>query len=205
MDSPAEAYLRELRHALRRDPLLARRVIEEARDHLTLIADEERRHGMSQHEAEEAAVRRFGPAGPLAVQFDGFSLPLKIMVGLSAGMTLMVALWLITVIVAILPARDPARIPLWTGLAAGFLIYSGLTLAYLIVGPKQPVLRATVLALSVVAIALGAYGVVRMATATSGHFEGYLLLMGLILAGHGIVALIDTAMSAAIARRIAAH
>src|SRR5690348_3917110 len=106
---------------------------------------------MSQHEAEEAAVRRFGPAGPLAAQFGGFSLPLKIMVGLSSAMTIAVALWLFSVIAFVLPSRDPSRIPMWTGVAIGFLVYSGLCLAYLIVGPRQVVLRTVVLALSVAA------------------------------------------------------
>jgi len=207
MDSPIGKYLAELRHALRRDPLLARRVVEEAADHLREIVAEERRNGMSQHEAEEVAVRRFGPAGPLAAQFGGFSLPLKIMVGLSSAMTIAVALWLFSVIAFVLPSRDPSRIPMWTGVAVGFLVYSGLCLAYLIVGPRQVVLRTVVLALSVAAIGLGAYGVQQMISAAGSgrHFEGYLLLMGLIIACHGIVALVYAAVSVAIARQIAAR
>lgn len=205
MDSPAREYLRQLCHELRRDPLLARRVIEEATDHLHEIVAEERRNGMTQHEAEEAAVRRFGPAGPLARQFDVFSLPLKILVALASVITVLVALWLFTVIAWVLPAHDPARIPLWTGVAVGFLVYSGLCIAYLVLGPRLWPLQAVVLILSVVAIGLGVYGVVQMvqAAASGRHFEGYLLLMGLILAGHGIVAFTYTALSAVIARRIA--
>ena len=207
MASPAEEYLRQLRHELRRDPVLARRVVEEARDHLEEVVTEERRKGVSQHEAEEAAVRRFGPAGPLARQFDGFSFPLKVLVTLSSLVTVAVALWLFTVIAWVLPARDPGRIPLWTGVAVGFLVYSGLCITYLVVGPRYRPLQVTVLSLSVAAIALGALGVVQMVQASSSgrHFEGYLLLMGLILGGHGLVAFIYTAMSAAIARRIGAR
>jgi hypothetical protein len=207
MDSPARDYLLRLRHELRRDPLLARRVIEEATDHLEQIVAEERRNGMSQIEAEEAAVRRFGPPGPLAVQFDVFSLPLRVMVGLSSAMTIAVALWLFNVIAFVLPSRDPARVPLWSGVAIGFLAYSGLCLAYLVAGPKHTMLRGVVLTLSVVAIALGAWGVVQMVVAASSgrNFEGYILLMGLILAGQGVVTLAYTAMSVAIARRIAAR
>lgn len=186
MDSPAREYLRQLRHELRRDPLLARRIIDEATDHLEQIVTQERRNGMSQHEAEQAAVCRFGPAGPLAHQFDGFSLPLKILVALASIMTVVVALWLFTVIARVLPARDPARIPLWTGVAIGFLVYSGLCIAYLVLGPRHGPLRAIVLLPSVVAIGLGLFGVVQMvqAASTGRHFEGYLLVMGLILAGH---------------------
>jgi len=205
MASPSEEYLRQLRHELRRDPLLARRVIEEAADHLAEIVAAERRQGMSQHEAEEAAVRRFGPAGPLARQFDGFSLPLRVMLGLASLMTLAVAAWLASVIAFVLPRHDPARIPMWTGIAFGFVIYSGLCVAYLILGARARTLRAIVLVLSLAAIGLGGYAVAQMVWAQHGHFEGYLLLMGLILAGHGLIALLNTALSFAIARRVAAH
>jgi len=204
MDSPRDEYLRQLRHELRRDPLLARRVIQEAADHLDEIVAAERRQGMSRHEAEEAAVRRFGPPGPLARQLDGLSLPLKVMLGLASLLTIAVAAWLANVIALVLPRHDPARIPMWTGVAIGFVAYSSLCLAYLLIGARARILRAVVLLLSLVAIALGGYAVARMVWARHGHFEGYLLLMGLILAGHGLIAFANTALSLVIARRIAA-
>lgn len=162
---------------------------------------------MSEHEAEEAAVRRFGPAGPLAAQLGGFALPLQLMVGFSSAMTIAVALWLFSVIAFVLPARDPSHIPMWTGVAIGFLVYSGLCLAYLIIGPRLAALRFVVLALSVAAIVIGVIAVWHMiGPGSSGrHFEGYLLLMGFILAVHGIVTLVYAAISVAIARQIAAH
>ena len=204
---PLGVYLQQLRHELRRDPLLARRISEEAADHLEQIVAEERRKGMSQHEAEQAAVNRFGPPGPLAHQFDGFSFPLKVMLVLASLMTLAVAAWLVSVIAFVLPVRDPGHVPLWTGVAAGFLVYSGLCIAYLLLGARLAWLRAVVLALSLVAIGLGAYAVARMVreSATGAHFEGYLLLMGLILAAHGLIALANTAVSMIIARRLAAR
>jgi hypothetical protein len=202
---PLEAYLQQLRHELRRDPMLARRVVEEARDHLEQIVTEERRRGMSQLEAEHAAVNRFGPPGPLARQFDRFSLPLKVMLAIASLMTLAVAAWLVSVIALVLPRHDPARIPLWTGVAFGFLVYSSLSIAYLVLGARARALRAIVLVLSLAAIALGAYAVIRMVQAPDRHFEGYLLLMGLILAGHGLIAFCNTALSMVIARRLAAR
>jgi len=212
MDSPRtesalRAYLQQLRHELRRDPLLAHRVVEEARDHLEQIVAEEQRHGMSQHEAEQVAVSRFGPPGPLARQFDGFSLPLKVMLAVASLMTLAVAAWLASVIAFVLPVRDPMHIPLWTGVAIGFLLYSALCIAYLILGARLRWLRTAVLLLSLAAIALGVYAIVQTAqvSAKGGHFEGYLLLMGLILAGHGLIAFCNTALSIIIARRIAAR
>jgi len=122
-------------------------------------------------------------------------------------MTIAVALWLFSVIAFVLPSRDPSHLPLWTGVAIGFLLYSGLCLAYLIIGPRQAVLRTMVLALSVAAIAFGVYCVQQMisAAASGRHFEGYLLLMGTIIAFHGIVALVYAAVTVGIARQIAAR
>jgi hypothetical protein len=200
-------YLAELRRALRHDPLLARRVIEEAADHLAEIVDAERRNGMSQHEAEEAAVRRFGSAGALARDLDRFSLPLKALLALATSATVLVACWLFFVIARVLPARDPTHIPMWRTVAFAFLAYSGLCLTYLVQGPRHAVLRFTVLLLSVVAVALGANAIVQMIHVANvgGHFEGYLVLMGLILAGHGLTAILYTVITAAIARRLRAR
>src|SRR5437879_1426299 len=120
---------------------------------------------------------------------------LQILLALASVVTALVAIWLFTVIVWVLPERDPARIPLWTGVAIGFLVYAGLCLAYLVVGSR--LLRMLVLTLSVIAMALGAYGVAQVVRTSSSdrHFEGYLLIMGLILACHGMVAFTYTAMS----------
>ncbi|MFN8177636.1 MAG: permease prefix domain 1-containing protein [bacterium] len=204
MASPVEEYLVELRCALRHDPLLARRVLEEAADHLAEIVAAERRSGMSRREAEEAAVRRFGSAGALARDLDRFSLPLKALLALATAATVLVAAWLFFVVARVLPARDPAHIPMWRTVAFAFLAYSGLCIAYLIQGPRRTVLRWTVLPLSVAAVGLGAYAVVRMihVADVGGHFEGYLVLMGLILAGHGLTAILHTVVAAAIARRV---
>lgn len=204
MASPVEDYLRELRHALRHDPLLRRRVLEEAADHLAEIVEAERSSGMSQHDAEQRAVSRFGPAESLAHQFDRYSTLLKLLLALATAATVLVAFWLLFVIVRVLPARDPAHIPLWRSVAAGFLLYSGLCLTYLVAGPRPAALRWVVLTLSVVAIGLGGYAVASMVSVAraGGHFEGYLVLMGLILSGHGAVAILDTILTTSIARRL---
>ena len=118
----------------------------------------------------------------------------------------MVGLWLIFVFAVVLPSRDPEHIPLWRAVAAGFFAYSGLTWAYLIQGPRIAWLRWTVLLLSLAAIALGIYGIVNMimVAQSGGHIEGYIILMGLILCGHGLTALIYTVLTRRIARAIRA-
>ncbi len=201
-----ERYLGELRAELRHDPLLARRLCEEVADHLAEIAASERRNGMTESDAEEAAVRRFGPPGPLARQFDRFSLPLRVLLAGAGLATALIALWLFSVIAFVLPQRDPAHVPMWTALSLGFLCYAALTLAFVVRGPRPPFLPALVVALSLAAIGFGGYAVSRMLAAASGsgHFEGYLLIMGIVLAGHGLCALAYTTLTAEIARRVRA-
>ena len=204
MASRVEAYLADLRRALRHDPLLARRVLEEAADHLAEIVAAETRSGRSQQEAEENAVQRFGPADALAHQFDRYSLVLKLLFAFASAVTVLVALWLFWVIARVLPMRDPGHIALWRTVALAFLAYSGLCLTYLVVGPRVLALRWTVLMLSTVAIGLGAWGIVKMIRIgqSGGHFEGYIVLMGLILIGHGAVAILYTIVTASIAKKL---
>ena len=204
MDSPVEAYLRELRRHLRGNPLLARRVLEEVADHLAEAAAEGRTQGMTRHEAEENAIRRFGPPGPLARRFDRYNLPFRVLLIVASLMTVGVALWLFSVIALVLPARDPAHIPMWRAIALGFLAYSALCLAYLLAGPRNPVLRWSVLLASLAAAAAGCVfivGMIRRANA-GGHFEGYIILMGLILCAHGLIALIYTLLTGRIAGQL---
>ena len=201
-----ERYLEQLRAELRRDPLLSRRLGEEVADHLAELAARERRHGMSEVDAEEAAVRRFGAPGPLARQFDRFSFPLKALLTCAALATGVIALWLFTVVSTVLPRHDPAHVPMWTAFAIGFLAYAGLTLLLVVRGPRPILLPVAVVALSLVAIAFGGYAVSSMLAAAGNgvRFEGYLLLMGLVLAGHGLCALAYTTLTALIARRVRA-
>ena len=204
MAEPIEAYLRALREALRHDPLLARRLSDEVADHLAELSADSRRQGMSEHDADEAAVRRFGDAAALARQFQPFSTPLKLLVGLGALGTGLIALWLGFVVVAVLPYRDPQHVGLWSGISAAFFAYAALTLTFVLRGPRPPWLRVAVGAGSLAAIAFGGYEIVAMATAagTGAHFEGYLLLMGAILAAQGACALAYVALTLAIARRV---
>ena len=117
-----------------------------------------------------------------------------------------IALWLCFVIVAVLPARDPARIPLWAGIAAAFFAYAALTLWFVVRGPRPLWLRTAIYWGSVAAVAFGAYEIHAMVDAerTGAHFEGYLLLMGTILVAQGLCALAYTALTTLIARRVRA-
>jgi len=207
MPSPTETYLAQLRRSLRGNPLLARRVLEEVADHLAEAVAAARRSGMSERDAEAEAVRRFGPAGLLAGQFDRFDLPFKLLLLFASVATVGVGLWLLWVITYVLPWRDPTHIAMWRTVALCFLAYSGLCGGYLVAGPRNVPLRLTVLSVSLVAIGLGLYGVVGMIRqgVEGGHFEGFVVLMGLILAGHGLSAFVHALLTRRIDQRLRAR
>ncbi len=120
--------------------------------------------------------------------------------------TLCVALWLIAVITLVLPARDPAHIPIWRAIAGGYLVYCAISWRYLFQGERSAILRWGVLPLSGIAVALAIYGIVSAISIAGhgGHFEGYIVLMGILLAGHGVTQLIHAILAMRIARRVRA-
>jgi hypothetical protein len=63
---PIEDYLDELLRRTRADARTVRRLLDEASDHLHETANELQAAGMSVHEAQVEAVRRFGPPSPIA-------------------------------------------------------------------------------------------------------------------------------------------
>jgi len=205
MSSPVDDYLASLRREFRGNPLLARRVLEEVRDHLALAAEEERRSGMSQHDSEKKAIERFGPANELARKFDRFGPAFRALLILCALATILVGLWLVFVIAVVLPSRDPEHIPMWSLITTCFFAYSGLTLLYLFRGPRSTWLRRIVTVMSLAAIAAGIYGIMNAidVARSGGHFEGYIVLIGLVIGGHGVTALLYTMLTRRLARAVA--
>lgn len=65
-ETPIEDYLDELLRRTRADARTTRRLLDEVGDHLYTAAEELRREGFPQREADLEAVRRFGPVTPVA-------------------------------------------------------------------------------------------------------------------------------------------
>jgi len=121
---------------------------------------------------------------------------------LGALATGLIALWLFFVAAVVVPARDPGHIGMWAGIATTFLAYALLTLAFVVRGPRPAWLPWAVGTFSLAAVSFGGIEVVDMVRAPDGRFEGYLLLMGAILAAQGLCALADTTVTSVIARRV---
>jgi hypothetical protein len=135
--------------------------------------------------------------------FDKYVPPLKMVLVLASFATAGVGLWLFWVTTFVLPAHDPAQIPMWRTVAVCFLAYSALCGGYLGLGPRNPTLRWLVLAASVAALGVGIYGLVDMVVRASdgGDFEGYIVLMGLVLSGHGLAGILCVLLAGRVGAR----
>jgi hypothetical protein len=100
-----------------------------------------------------------------------------------AVLSLGASLWLFSVVFFVLPARDPADVPLWAGIAAAFAVHAVLSLASLARRSRPVAVLAT--GISAIALAAGVAGLVLALRADAAHFEGYLLILSLVLLAHG--------------------
>jgi hypothetical protein len=190
MRSPIDHHVREIRRCLRWHPVLARRVAAEVADHLAQAAAAGVRAGMTQTGAEEAAVRQFGPAALVAQRYRQIGAMLGRLVIAASSATTCAGIWLMGVSF-VLPARDPGTVAVWRGLAAAFVAYGVLSAASVVARADGPALRGSVGWLSSAAVVLGALhiGSTVQSLGHAKHFEGYVLLIGVILFTHGVIAL----------------
>lgn len=121
-------------------------------------------------------------------------IPLLVRSALAAATfaTATVALWLFMVCAVVLPERDPGHLPLWLGVACGTLAFAGLTGAFVSRGSWRRALAPLVALGSLAAIVFGA--AVITSSLRAAHFEGYALLIGVVVAGHGLCALGSAAL-----------
>ncbi len=99
--------------------------------------------------------------------------------------------WLVSVLLTIVPVRDPGSEPLWIAVAACGASVSLVALLATMHGDRlRPVLAAVLALLSAVVAAVGLLAIRSQAELPSGgHGEGYLLALGLILAVQGLLGL----------------
>ena len=100
-----------------------------------------------------------------------------------AILSLGVALWLGTIVLTVLPVRDPAHVAFWSIVALAFAAYAAVSLRSL--ARPSRVLNGIAATLSVAALAAGAAGLALSVRSDSAHFEGYQVLMSLVLLAHG--------------------
>jgi hypothetical protein len=144
---------------------------------------------MSPDSDGQEAVRRFGTAA-LSSGAGPAERPFRWLVAIAAGSSVLVACWLLAVTAWVLPSRDPAHVLPWQLVAGSLLAYSALSLAH-VVG-RLRWLGWILAPASVVAIAVGVVFIRNYAS--QARADGYILVMGLVIGAHGVLALLDGAL-----------
>ncbi len=119
--------------------------------------------------------------------FDG-------LVILGAGACGLVGAWLFLVAATVVPRQDPSRVGFWNNVGLGFLGFAILTATYVPLHRRSRVATWTAGIVSVGAVVAGGWLAIPMLL-SPGHFEGYAVLMGSVLAGQGAVVIAHTLAS----------
>ena len=128
---------------------------------------------------------------------EGLMLTLGALLVLAAVATACVALWVFWVCSTVLPKHDATRIPMWLTVASCFLAFSALSWICVATGGRSAPLRWSLGLTSAVAVGLGTWAVVNMIQRLNAgeDFEGYIILMGMAVVGHGVMGLLYTLLS----------
>jgi hypothetical protein len=119
--------------------------------------------------------------------FDG-------LVILGAAACGLVAAWLFFVAATVVPRQDPSRVGFWNAVGLGFLGFAILSATYVLLQRRSRVATWTAGIVSVGAVVAGGWLAIPMLL-SPGHFEGYVVLMGSVLAGQGAVVIAHTLAS----------
>jgi hypothetical protein len=112
---------------------------------------------------------------------------LRIGLEMSSIASVLMAGWLASVVLLVLPVRDPGHIQFWAAVAIATAALVAVTLIAIRRGRAIPAGLAAVLGvLALAAVGFGLYVLATaVTTAIAGDPEGYLFAIGAILAAHG--------------------
>jgi hypothetical protein len=117
---------------------------------------------------------------------------LRIGLEMSSIASVVMAGWLVSVVLTVLPARDPASVPLWSGVAIATTALVVVSLLAIRRSGASPAgLTAAVAILAATAVGFGLFTLgTEMTAARNGDPEGYLFVIGVILAAQGALGLV---------------
>jgi hypothetical protein len=115
---------------------------------------------------------------------------LRILTWLATAATTVTAAWLVDVSLTVLPDRDPTHVGFWLAVAGSLLAFAALTALHL-VRWGGPIVRWLAGGVALLATVAGAWLAVST-LAGSGDFEGYLVLIGLVVVAHGALVVLST-------------
>jgi hypothetical protein len=181
-----EQFLEQLRQSLPLPRDERERVVDEFRSHLIDAIASGKRDGLDEGSAAREALMRIGDPRVVARSYHRPKALHEIVIALGALACVGVAGWLLVVAATVVRTLDPTRVGFWSAVAAGFLAYAVLAFGYLIIGARSNLVRRVAAVASAVAVIAGMTLAVPMLL-TTGDFEGYIVLMGAVLGGEGVV------------------
>jgi hypothetical protein len=116
--------------------------------------------------------------------------PLGTLLRVAALGSIGISLWLVFVLAFVLPRTRPDQIPFWSMVAVGFAAFGALSWIFER-GVRHALLLGALALCAVAAVGLSAFAVATQITraAQAREFEGYIVLMGVCLAAHGMILL----------------
>jgi hypothetical protein len=110
---------------------------------------------------------------------------------LSSIASVAMAGWLASVVILVLPARDPEQVPLWAAVTVATTALAAVS--FLAIRRGRAIPAGLAAALAILAVAAVAFGLVvlgsAMAAALADDPEGYLFVVGVILTAQGSLGL----------------
>lgn len=191
---PLERWVAEVEAALRLGRDDRTRVVAELRAHLHDALEDEMQRGVSEEAAAVSVLARMGDPRQIAARYAEAYPLLDTAVLLGAVACAGIGGWLFGVALIVLPDRDPGHVATWTAVAVAFAAYAALSGAYLRLRRRHRIMTPVAAGISAVAILAGAWFAVPMIL-TSGDFEGYIVLIGLVLADQGAMVIANTLLN----------
>lgn len=189
-----ERYLAELDSRLRLGADERRRVVAEMRAHFEDAIAAEVGRGAEAEAATAAVLARAGSPRQVAAGYPTARPLLDLVVLLGAIACAAVAAWLLVVTATVLQRQDPAHVNAWRLVAIAFAAYATVTVAYLRLRWRSRLATFMAAIGSVAAVVVGAWFTIPMLL-TAGDFEGYIVLIGGVLFGQGILVIASALLS----------
>jgi HAAS len=185
-----DAYLAEIEALLPLRGNARRRVLAELRAHLDDARAAEQRRGATADEAMTLVLARMGSPAQIAHRYRRGHPLLDGAVLIGGLACAAVAGWLLIVASTVLQRQDPEHVAFWTVVAGAFAAYAVLTAAYPWLRHRLRWATPAAVTVSILAVMAGGWLAIPMLL-TTGDFEGYIVLMGMVLAGQGVIVLAD--------------
>jgi hypothetical protein len=192
-----DRYLTDLDRALRMRGVREPDIVAEAREHLLDCCRDAEGRGLPRDEAEREAIRRFGLPDVVAAAFVNGS---RSMLNRLLVVTCVLTVLAVTVLAVSVTVLQPPHVNYAASAALAGLLVAQSALTVLAVATARSTVRSWPrLALAIGGAFLVAVGMLALRQAVFGrHFEGYVLIVGVLLVAQGALTIVRGRASASL-------